>query len=110
MACLVLSFLFLILGGIFLDRLYTSVTLISTAIVCLLLKFVARIQWFGKLLSVYAVLLLPFLPAAAGLFAGMGMWKYALAAVGGVLVLTAIFRFCPAYTLLGVRTCDIGKK
>lgn len=57
-----------------------------------------------------ALLLLPFLPAAAGLFAGMGMWRLAIAAVGGVLVLTAIFRFCPAYTLLGVRTCDIGKK
>lgn len=55
-----------------------------------------------------ALLLLPFLPMAA--FAGMGVWKYAIAAIGGVLVLTAIFRFCPAYTLLGVRTCDIGKK
>ncbi len=25
--------------------------------------------------------------------------------IGVVPVLTAVFRFCPAYTLLGIRTC-----
>ncbi len=51
----------------------------------------------------------PFLPQAASYFAGIGDWKYAVAAAGIVMLGTAIFRFCPAYTLLGIRTCSIGK-
>ncbi len=31
----------------------------------------------------------------------IGVWGY----IGAVLVLTGIFRVCPAYTLLGVKTC-----
>jgi hypothetical protein len=31
------------------------------------------------------------------------------AAVGIVMLGTAAFRFCPAYTLLGIRTCPISK-
>jgi len=44
-----------------------------------------------------------FLPQVA-LFESLGEWKYAVAAVGLVLVGTAAFRFCPAYTLFGIRT------
>ena len=36
--------------------------------------------------------------AAAGT---IGMWGY----IGVVPVVTALFRFCPAYALLGIRTC-----
>jgi len=51
----------------------------------------------------------PFLPPLAGFFAAWGVWKFAMAAVGLVMLGTAIFRFCPAYTLLGIRTCPISK-
>lgn len=51
----------------------------------------------------------PFLPPLAGVFAGWGAWKFAVAAVGVVLIATAGFRFCPAYRLLGLRTCAISK-
>lgn len=42
-----------------------------------------------------------------GLFglAVSGAVSYAMVAVGLVLVGTAIFRFCPAYRLLGLSTC-----
>ena len=51
----------------------------------------------------------PFLPPLAGLFAAWGAWKFAVAAVGVVMLGTAVFRFCPAYTLFGIRTCPISK-
>ncbi len=70
--CIVFSLLLLITGLIFLDRLYTSVTFISTAFVCLLLKFVFKINWFGKAISVYAILLVPFL-IVNGILTGTGL-------------------------------------
>jgi len=51
----------------------------------------------------------PFLPPFAGVFAAWGAWKFAVAAVGVVMLGTAAFRFCPAYTLLGIRTCPVSK-
>lgn len=33
-----------------------------------------------------------------------GAWRW-MAVVGTVLILTAAIRFCPAYRLLGIRTC-----
>jgi len=57
-----------------------------------------------------AVLLaVPFVPPLSGLVADLGAWKYAIAAAGAVMIGTAAFRFCPAYTLLGIRTCEINK-
>ncbi|WP_341991806.1 DUF2892 domain-containing protein [Azorhizobium sp. AG788] len=53
------------------------------------------------------LLAVPFVPAAAAALAGMGAWIWLLPAVGVVLLLTALFRFCPAYTLLGIRTCAL---
>jgi len=44
-----------------------------------------------------------FVPQAA-VFESFGEWKYLVAVVGVVLVATAAFRFCPAYTLFGIRT------
>jgi hypothetical protein len=32
-------------------------------------------------------------------------WDWISAGAGGVLLLTAIFSVCPAYSLLGIRTC-----
>jgi hypothetical protein len=47
---------------------------------------------------------LSFLPPSAPVLAGLGPWRWALVALGGVLIATAAMRFCPAYTLLGVNT------
>ncbi len=47
--------------------------------------------------------LAPFLLAAS--FAPLGAWRFAVVAVGVVLLATAIFRICPAYLLFGIRTC-----
>lgn len=34
----------------------------------------------------------------------VGMWGY----IGVVPLLTGLVRFCPAYTLLGIRTCPMS--
>lgn len=49
-----------------------------------------------------ALVVAAFLPQVA---AQLGDWRYALAAVGTVLIGTAAFQICPAYMLLGIRTC-----
>lgn len=51
-----------------------------------------------------------FLPPLSGWVAPLGAWKYALTAWGMVMLLTAAFRFCPAYTLLGIRTCPAERR
>lgn len=56
------------------------------------------------------LLIAPFMPPLAGFFAGWGPWKFAVAVWGLGMIGTALFRFCPAYTLFGIRTCEIGKK
>jgi len=51
------------------------------------------------------LLALPFIPATTTALSGLGAWIWALPAIGAALLLTAIFRFCPAYMLFGIRTC-----
>jgi len=70
--CLLLSTILIITGLIFFDKMYTSVTFISTALVCLFLKFVAKIDWFGKAITVYAILIIPFL-IVNGILTGTGI-------------------------------------
>ncbi|MDD2545562.1 MAG: DUF2892 domain-containing protein [Burkholderiaceae bacterium] len=41
--------------------------------------------------------------AATGM---IGAWGW----LGAVLVATGVFRFCPAYTLLGIKTCPAPKR
>jgi Protein of unknown function (DUF2892) len=36
----------------------------------------------------------------------IGVWGY----IGIVPLLTGIFKFCPAYTLLGMNTCPVDKE
>jgi NADH:ubiquinone oxidoreductase subunit 4 (subunit M) len=36
----------------------------------------------------------------------VGMWGY----IGIVPILTGTFKFCPAYTLLGMNTCPVNTK
>ena len=59
-------------GLIFGSRLYTSITFISTAFVVVFLKFIFRVKWFGKAISVYAILLVPFL-IVNGILTGSGL-------------------------------------
>ena len=70
--CLLLSAILIITGLIFFDKMYTSVTFISTALVCLFLKFIAKIEWFGKAITVYTILIIPFL-IVNGILTGTGI-------------------------------------
>lgn len=54
-----------------------------------------------------ALVAAPFLFAEG--FAPLGAWRFAVVAWGVAMLGTAVFRFCPAYTLLGIRTCPVGK-
>ncbi len=45
------------------------------------------------------LVLLPFVASAGSIV------SYGAPIVGAVLIITALFRFCPAYRLLGIRTC-----
>ena len=51
------------------------------------------------------LLLVPFVGTTVPALAGLGNWAWVIGAVGLVMLLTAIFRFCPAYPLLGISTC-----
>lgn len=70
--CIVISLILVAIAILYIDRMYTSVTFLTTATLCLLIKFVARINWFGKAVSVYIVLLVPFL-IVNGLLTGTGL-------------------------------------
>lgn len=70
--CLFFSTALIIIGLIYYDRLYTSITFISTGLICLALKFILHIQWFGNAVTVYAILLLPFL-IVNGILTGTGI-------------------------------------
>lgn len=60
---------------------------------------------------IFGALLLasPFVPPFATLLAGWGLWKFAVPGAGIVMLATAAFRFCPLYTLLGIRTCPVSR-
>ena len=70
--CLVFSLALIALGLANYERIYTLITFISTGLVCLTLKFVARIDWFGKATTVYGILLLPFF-IVNGVLTGTGI-------------------------------------
>ncbi len=70
--CFVLSVSLLIVAFIFKDRLYTSATFFTTAFVCLFLKFVLKVTWFGKATTVYFILLIPFF-IVNGVLTGTGL-------------------------------------
>lgn len=56
------------------------------------------------------LILVSFLPVAAPFLAPLGAWKLLLAAAGLVLLATAAMRFCPLYTILGLRTCPVERR
>ncbi len=43
------------------------------------------------------------------LILGPAPWKW-LGLLGFVYLATALFRWCPAYALLGVNTCEVNKQ
>jgi len=62
-----------LLSGIYFnEKLYTSITFISTAILLFILKFLFKIKWFGKLVSAYAILIIPFF-IVNGVLTGTGL-------------------------------------
>jgi len=52
----------------------------------------------------------PFLPMSASLFAAWGAWKFLVAAVGLVLIVTGAVRICPLYAILGINTCPANSR
>ena len=61
-----------ILGIIFYKHLYTSYNFLSLATILLLLKFIFKVKWLGKLLSIYPILLIPFF-IVNGILTGTGL-------------------------------------
>ncbi|MES2800562.1 MAG: lycopene cyclase domain-containing protein [Bacteroidota bacterium] len=62
----------LVIGLIHFDKLYTSITFISTAIMLLSFKFLFKVDWLPKILSVYPLLLIPFF-MVNGILTGTGL-------------------------------------
>jgi lycopene cyclase domain-containing protein len=57
---LTISSILLVVGFIFIYRIYTAATFISMSLILLMLKYIIGIKWIGKLLIIYPVLLIPF--------------------------------------------------
>ncbi len=72
MFCIAFALILVAVGTYFHDRIYTLATMYSTALVCLYLKFVAKIDWFGKATFVYVILLIPFF-MVNGVLTGSGI-------------------------------------
>jgi len=69
---IVFSVLLFALAALYFDRIYTLVTFASTAVLCLYLKFVAKVDWFGESATVYGILLFPFF-IVNGILTGTGI-------------------------------------
>jgi lycopene cyclase domain-containing protein len=89
--CILLSTFLLISGLLFWQNLYTSSTFISTALLCLFLKFGLHINWFGKAVSIFGILLFPFL-LVNGMLTGTGLSapvvRYNLSDILGIRIMT----------------------
>jgi len=70
--CLVFSIGLIFVGLVNHERIYTLITFISTGLVCLTLKFLLKVDWFGKASTVYGILLLPFF-IVNGILTGTGI-------------------------------------
>ena len=69
---IILAALLYSLGTLFYNHLYTSTTFISLATLLLVLKFGIKVNWLGKLLSIYPILLIPFF-IVNGILTGTGL-------------------------------------
>jgi len=68
------SFILLSAGIYFHTQLYTASTFISLSILLLTLKYLVRIPWLAKLVTIYPVLLIPFI-LVNGILTGTGLEK-----------------------------------
>ena len=59
-------------GFIFIGRLYTSVTFLSTAVLLTLFQFVLKIKWLGNYYRAYIIILIPFF-IVNGILTGTGL-------------------------------------
>ncbi len=63
----------LFLSGLFFyDKAYTCVTFISLSLVLFLMAFIAKVEWLGRLLFIYPLLLIPFF-IVNGVLTGTGL-------------------------------------
>lgn len=58
---------------------------------------------FDRMMRLITAFFLIFLAA----YGHLGQWAYIL---GGVFAVTAIFRFCPLYSILGVQSCALHEQ
>lgn len=62
----------IVLGAFHSDKLYTSVTFISSGLFFLALKFLFKVDWLPKILSIYPILFIPFC-IVNGILTGYGL-------------------------------------
>ena len=67
-----LSSILFLLGILHYSKLYTSITFISLSSLLIVLKYIVQVNWLPRLLSVYLVLLIPFL-IVNGILTGSGL-------------------------------------
>ena len=67
---------------------------------------VGTIDRLARIILGAVLIALPFLAPDLDLWTNSAL-RYGAMVVGAVLVLTAVFKFCPLYRLLGVRTCKV---
>ena len=72
MVVITLSCLLLIAGMVSMNKAYTSVSCISTALLLIALEFVFKVKWLPRFLSIYPLLLIPFL-IVNGVLTGTGL-------------------------------------
>ncbi len=61
----------------------------------------------GKLDRILRLVLGVVLILAALTAGGMGIWEWLLLLAGAAMLLTALTRRCPAYSLFGINTCGL---
>ncbi|OKH90183.1 DUF2892 domain-containing protein [Thalassospira sp. TSL5-1] len=72
---------------------------------------IGRLDRAARFIAGLVLLVLPFaLAGEGGIMAAMGGYAWLSLLVGAVMLVTAVFRFCPAYWLFGIRTCQIGNQ
>lgn len=67
---------------------------------------VGKVDRIARIVIGALLIFLPYFYASAIWSNPLARWGLPL--VGLVLVITAFFRFCPLYRLIGVNTCKIG--
>lgn len=70
--CAAFSAVLIAVGCLNLEKIYTSLTFISTGVVSLTLRFLLKVDWWGKATTVYGILLVPFL-IVNGVLTGTGI-------------------------------------